>query len=128
MKDELLNALNDEELKIYASAVGCDVKKGDSKGQIIEKIKGHRERLATVEVMGLTLAIPYKRLQDKRVIDLFNQDYIDETEACECIHGMLGDEQWDRCIELITDEDGTIDYAGLTVIASKIFSVKLVKN
>lgn len=127
MKAEYLSEMSVQELDDYAVVLGIDVTAAKTKAAKIKLISESRERVAEVSVLGTTFAIHIKRLHDKRITDKVNTCKTD-ADYEKVAKMVLGDKQYARLVERVTDEDGTIDTDALGLAISTIFRSDKLKN
>ena len=123
MRKETLLALTGAEIDEYAAMLGIDTSKIKAKAAKVERIEKARQRTVDVEVLGLTVTVPIKRLHDKRITDRMNAGMLSDKQFEELMADILGEEQLARVFEHCTDEDGTID-----VEAAAMFYTSIVKS
>lgn len=127
MKAEYLSEMSVQELDDYAVVLGIDTAAAKTKAAKIKLISESRERIAEVSVLGTTFAIHIKRLHDKRITDKVNACKTD-ADYEKVAKMVLGDKQYARLVERVTDEDGTIDTDALGLAISTIFRSDKLKN
>lgn len=128
MKREILLSLSAGELDEYARALGFDATGAKSAKAKVELIESRRERVAEVEVLGIAVRIPVKRLHDKRITDRLNGGAASDEEFEGLMRDLLGDDQMDAIVEHVTDEDGTVDIDALGLILAKAVRSDELKN
>ena len=107
MKRSTLLRMTPEQLDGYARMLGFDVSGHETVEEKADAIEARRERVATIDVAGLSLTVPMKRLHDK---------------------SLIGDEQMDAIRVLVTDEDGTVDADGYLLVLNAINTSNELKN
>ena len=113
MNAEQLNRMGAAELRAYADIAGIDLAGACDASSMVAAIEGARNRTAHVRTLGLELAIPMKRLSDKRVADLLDKPDATDAEIAEAMALILGPEQMAAVEGACTDEDGTLDVYAL---------------
>ena len=108
MRHEVLMEMSLDDLDRYAKACGIDVTGEKTRERKVEVIEGRRGRTVDVNVLGLIVTVPKRRLHDQRVADLMRGTLTDE-DAATVMTLLLGEEQYDAVIDRCTDEDGTVD-------------------
>lgn len=120
--------MSPEQLDDYAHLLGLDVSGIATVGEKIEEIESRRERVATVDVAGLSLTVPIKRLHDKRLMDKYKGKVVTNSDL-ECfVADLLGDDQMQAVRELCTDEDGTVDAEGYLLVLGAVNGADELKN
>lgn len=110
MRHEVMMEMSLSELDLYAQACGIDVTGTPTKEGKVALIEERQGRVAEIHMFGLTLAVPVKRLHDKRVSDLFEDGRLhSDKDAATVMTLILGKEQYEKVIERCTDEDGIVD-------------------
>lgn len=127
MRREVLMEMSAADLDRYAAACGIDVSGESAQERKIEVIEERRGRTAEVNVLGMTLVIPKRRLHDQRVADILNKPLTDES-ATQAMVLLLGDEQYMALVEWCTDVDGVVDVEALGVAFTKLFGDAELKN
>lgn len=128
MRHTTLTLMSDEQLDAYARLLGFDVGGCGTKAEKIEEIESRRERVATVDVAGLAVTIPMKRLHDKRIIDRYGGVKLTNSGLESFIRDLVGDEQMGAIRDLCTDEDGTVDADGYLMVLNAINRSDELKN
>ena len=128
MKHEVLMQLSKDELDSYASLLGIDVTGKKTIAQKVSAIEKRRERSEDLDVLGMTIVIPMKRLDDKRVSDLANKQTLTDEEAMELLRLIIGEDQTGALMDRVTDEDGTVDNPALGLAISRILRSDELKN
>lgn len=128
MKHEVLMQLSKDELDSYASLLGIDVTGKKTVAQKVSAIEKRRERSEELDVLGMTIVIPMKRLDDKRVSDLANKRALNDEEAMELLRLIIGEDQTGALMDRVTDEDGTVDNPALGLAISRILRSDELKN
>ncbi len=120
--------MSPEQLDDYARLLGFDVSGCASKDEKVEEIESRRERVATIDVAGLSLTVPMKRLHDKRIMDKYKGGVKTNSRLEEFISDLLGEEQMQAVRDLCTDEDGTVDAEGYLMVLSAVNQSDELKN
>ena len=128
MKHETMMLMTDAQVDAYAALLGIDVDGCKTKAKKVEKREERRERVATVDVIGLHISIPIKRIHDKRLMDKYTGKAHTNMELESVIRDMVGDEQMEEIREVCTDEDGTVDADGYLVVLDAINRSDELKN
>lgn len=130
MKKEFLKLMSESELNEYATIIGAseEVAAAKSKSKKIDLIEKAREHEAVVDVIGLSLHIPKKRMYDKRISVLVNTSSPSDADLAEAMSLILGEEQMSLVIEACTDEDGVLDTAALALVYVRITTSDELKN
>lgn len=128
MRREVLEEMGEEEIDRYMRVLGVDAGAAKSKAAKIIRIERARERTAEIDVLGMTLAVPVKRLHDKRVTDRLNGQAATDEEMNEVMEALLGAEQRDAVLERCTDEDGTVDLEAYSLALATVVSSDELKN
>lgn len=116
------------ELDEYAQVLGIDVAGRKTVAQKVEAIEKRRERTAEIDVLGITLTVPVKRMHDKRVSDLAAKRPMTDADATQLLGLLIGDEQMAKLAERATDEDGTVDADAMGLAMARILSSDDLKN
>ena len=128
MKHETMMLMTDAQIDAYAGLLGIDVDGCKTKAEKVAKIEERRERVATVDVVGLHISIPIKRIHDKRLMEKYAGKAHTNEELESVIRDMVGDEQMEEIREAGTDEDGTVDADGYLVVLDAINRSDELKN
>lgn len=128
MKHSTMMLMSPEQLDDYARLLGFDVSGCVSKDEKVEEIESRRERVATIDVAGLSLTVPMKRLHDKRIMDKYKGGVKTNSRLEEFISDLLGEEQMQAVRDLCTDEDGTVDAEGYLMVLSAVNQSDELKN
>lgn len=128
MKREVLMEMSKSELDEYGKVLGVDVSGKRTVAQKADAIEKRRERVAEVEALGLTLAIPVKRMRDKRVTDLASKRPMTDADASELLGLLLGGEQMEALADRATDGDGTVDVDAMGLAMARILASDELKN
>lgn len=128
MKREVLMEMSKSELDEYGKVLGVDVSGKRTVAQKADAIEKRRERVAEVEALGLTLAIPVKRMRDKRVTDLASKRPMTDADASELLGLLLGGEQMEALADRATDGDGTVDIDAMGLAMARILASDELKN
>lgn len=128
MKHEVLMEMSKSELDEYAGVLGMDVTAKKTVAQKVAAIEDRRERVAEIDALGLTLAIPVKRTHDKRVTDLMGKRPMTDEDATDLLALLLGEAQMSALAERATDEDGTVDVDAMGLAMTRILASGELKN
>ena len=128
MKRSTLLRMTPEQLDGYARMLGFDVSGHETVEEKADAIEARRERVATIDVAGLSLTVPMKRLHDKRLIDKYKCGIKTNSDLESFIRDLVGDEQMDAIRVLVTDEDGTVDADGYLLVLNAINTSNELKN
>lgn len=128
MKRSTLLRMTPEQLDGYARMLGLDVSGHETVEEKADAIEARRERVATIDVAGLSLTVPMKRLHDKRLIDKYEGGVKTNSELEDFISDLLGEEQMQSLRDACTDEDGTVDADGYMVLLESINVAEELKN
>lgn len=128
MKRSTLLRMTPEQLDGYARMLGLDVSGHETVEEKADAIEARRERVATIDVAGLSLTVPMKRLHDKRLIDKYEDGVKTNSELEDFISDLLGEEQMQSLRDACTDEDGTVDADGYMVLLESINVAEELKN
>lgn len=128
MKREYLEEMGADELEGYARMLGIDFSQKRGAKARIDLIEQKRSRVAHIEVLGMGLDIPVKRLHDKNLTDMLNGEAVGDEEYFAMLEMLLGREQTAALVERCTDDDGTIDNEALGYAWSRIFTSDELKN
>ena len=120
--------MSKSELDEYANVIGIDVTGKKTVAQKVASIESARERVADIDVLGMSVAIPIKRMHDKRVSDLVGKKLMSDDDATELMRLMLGDDQMDSLVARATDDDGTVDIDAMGLAIARITSAEELKN
>ena len=128
MRHDVLMSMSKTELDSYAAVLGFDVSGKKTIPQKVAQIEKRRERTAEVEVLGLTVSIPIKRMHDKRVTDLMSKRPMTDQCATDLLVLLLGDDQMSQLINRATDDDGTVDVDAMGLAIARILGSEDLKN
>lgn len=131
MKHEYLLELDGRTLDTYAKMYDIDVSEAPTKAKKVELIEKRLAHVAHIDVLGLTVSIPIRRLNDTRVTSLVSRLGMPgmTNEQCdELLVLLVGKEQHDRIIERCTDEDGIIDQNAFALAITEIVTSDQLKN
>lgn len=126
MNPAAMAAMGREELERYARALGVKGPLPKGRKAAEAAIEAHRGRSASVSALGVELAVPMKRLADKRVSALLAEATDASTEAAMAL--ILGEEQMDALAAAATDEDGCVDVIALATAFAGILYADELKN
>lgn len=128
MRKETLESLSAADLDLYARAIGCDVSKAKTKAQKVAAIEKRHERTADVEVLGVTVTIPIKRVYSKQMDELLMEIRKDGNGVYKALETLLGDEQYQTVVDAATDEDGTVDAVAIGFALDRLMRSDELKN
>lgn len=128
MRRETMLEMSKSELDEYAKALGIDVSGKKTVAQKADEIEKRRGRCAEVDALGLTLAVPMKRMRDKRVTDLMGKRPMSDSDADELLSLLLGEEQLAKLVERATEEDGTVDVDAMGLAMARVITCEDLKN
>lgn len=128
MRREVLMEMSKSELDEYAKVIGVDVTGKKTVTQKVASIESARERVADIDVLGMSVAIPIKRMHDKRVSDLVAKKLMSDDDATELMSLLLGDDQMDSLVARATDDDGTVDVDAMGLAIARILGAEELKN
>lgn len=128
MKREVLLGMSKSELDDYAKMLGIDVTGKKTVEKKVAAIEERRERTADIDVLGLTVTVPIKRMHDKRVTDLASKRSMTDEDATELLALILGEEQLSKVVDRATDEDGTVDVDAMGLAMARILCSEELKN
>ncbi len=120
-------AMAPDELDEYASIIGLNTKGMDKVAEKVSAITSKRETTCEMVLLGAVFSIPVRNVHDKRFQDAISGIMSDE-KAETAARLVLGDEQWERLIQHVTDDDGVIDIDALGLAVSKIINNPELKN
>ncbi len=128
MNRDAMALMSAAELDEYGQILGIEMKPARTKAQKVALITSKRERTATVTALGLQLEVPMKALTDKRVSDILGKEGRTDEDIVRVMELMLGPDQMQAVADACTDEDGTVDAAGLAVAFSRLVLSDELKN
>ena len=128
MRKETLLSLTGDEIDEYAAVLGIDTTKLKAKAAKVERIEKARERVADIDVLGMTVAVPIKKLHDKRITDRMTSGAMSDRQLDGLMKDLLGEEQLQRVYEHCTDEDGTVDVEAIALVYTTIVKSDSLKN
>lgn len=128
MKREAMMEMSKSELDEYAQVLGIDVTGKKTVAQKVDAIEKRRERVAEIDALGITFAVPIKRMHDKRVTDLAAKRPMTDEDATELLALLIGDDQMAKLAERATDDDGTVDTDAMGFALARILSSDDLKN
>lgn len=128
MKRENLARMSAKEIDEYAKALGIRKLDGKSADDKIAALDRRLSRVATIDVLGLSLEVPVKALKDKRVSDLMEKPDPTDTDCETILRLIIGDEQFDQLVDACTEDDGYIDVAALGYAFTKVITSPQLKN
>ena len=117
-----------EQLDMYGKACGIDVTGKRTKAQKVALIEERRQRVAEIDVLGMTLAVPVRAMHDKRVTDLLDRGGLSEAEADALMTMLLGEDQYARLVERCPDEDGVVDVSAVGLAFATVIRSPELKN
>ena len=128
MRKEALLSLTGGEIDEYAALLGIDTTRLRAKAAKVERIEKARQRTADIEVLGLTLTVPIKKMHDKRITDRMSLGTLSDSQLDELMADLLGEGQMSKVYEHCTDDDGTIDVEAVALVYSTIMKADELKN
>lgn len=128
MRHEYLMEMSLAQLDQYGQACGIDVTGRKGKVAKVRLIEERQGRVAEVDVLGMTLVIPKRRLHDKRAADLVAGHALSDEEVVQAFRSLLGEEQYAAVIERCTDEDGIVDGDAFAVAFATVMTDPELKN
>lgn len=128
MRKETLLSLTGGEIDAYAEVLGIDTTKLKAKAAKVEKIEKARQRAVDIDVLGMTLTVPIKKMHDKRITDRMNSGRLDDRQLDALMADLLGEEQLAKVYEHCTDEDGTIDVEAVALVYTTLVKADELKN
>lgn len=128
MKRETLLKLSNKEIDAYAQTIGVDVSGCKTKALKADAIEKARARVADIQVMGITLHIPVKRLHNLNITTRLNGQITSDAELMDITKQIIGDEQMDKLYAACTDDDGTIDSEAVSLAIATIITSEELKN
>lgn len=128
MNKAYLERMNGSELDDYANVLGIDTTKLKTERAKINLIEKRRERVGTIDVLGVEISIPIKRLHDKKLVERAPKDDATDEEMLLFLQDLLGPEQLEKLEEACTDEDGTVDIDAFSYAVAKIITSSELKN
>lgn len=120
--------MSEAELDEYARVLG--VKLGKLRGQAakVDAICKRRERVARIDVLGITVEVPVRALHDKRVTDRLDGRPKSDAELESILRDIVGEGQMAAIEERCTDDDGLVDVEAYGLALTKIVTSKELKN
>lgn len=128
MRHEALMAMSETEIDGYARVIGIDVTGKKTVEEKVAEIEARRERTAEIDVLGVTLTVPIKRMRDKRVADIMAKRVMSDADANKLLDLVLGKEQVKKLVQQATDSDGTVDTDALGFAIATIVTSDALKN
>lgn len=128
MNREQMLRMSPAELDGYARAMGFSVRGAKTAEQKAALIEERRGRVAEVTLLGVTVAVPIKRLHDKRVTDLLAKGDRTDEETERVARMIVGDEQWEAVVAAATEDDGTVDNDALGYAIVALLTSRDLKN
>lgn len=128
MNREQMLRMSPAELDGYARAMGFSVRGAKTAEQKAALIEERRGRVAEVQLLGVTVAVPIKRLHDKRVTDLLAKGDRTDEETERVARMIVGDEQWEAVVAAATEDDGTVDNDALGYAIVALLTSRDLKN
>ncbi|MGN0034645.1 MAG: hypothetical protein ACI364_02830 [Coriobacteriales bacterium] len=110
MNTERLKAMSLTDIDGYARVLGLDTTGKKTKEAKVAAIEKARQRVAEVDVLGVTCTVPVRAVHDLGVgRTLRKGGRMTDAEAEELMERLLGDEQFAAVMEAATDDDGVVD-------------------
>lgn len=128
MNREHMLRMSPAELDAYARTMGFSVRGAKTAEQKAALIEERRGRVAEVQLLGVTVAVPIKRLHDKRVTDLLAKGDRTDDETERVARMIVGDEQWEAVVAAATEDDGTVDNDALGYAIVALLTSRDLKN
>lgn len=127
MNIEVLKSMSNSDLDEYGAALGLSMKVAKTHDDKVDYILRRREKVATVHALGLDVEIPVKRANDNRFAEMWQKAENDEEAEAAFIF-LIGEEQYKKLVDACTEEDGTVDKIGLSMIVGKVLTSDELKN
>lgn len=127
MKKEVLLSMGAEELDKYGSIIGVNVSDMPEVSDKVSAIMSARERTHEVRLLGALFHIPVRNIRDKRFQDALSNGFTDASVELAA-RLALGDEQWEKLVDRVTDNDGVVDVDALGMAIAQIISNPELKN
>lgn len=121
-------SMSERQLDAYALVLGIDVSGLATREEKVALIEERRERVADVDVLGMRVAIPVKRLHDKRLTDKLNGVAVSDEVLVAILEEIVGPDQMALIEERCTDEDGTVDTDAYALAIAEITNSDELKN
>lgn len=129
MRHEVLMEMSIEQIDQYAKVCGIDVTGKRTKEAKIALIEERRERVADIDVLGITIAVPVRNLHDKRVTDALGSKVpLTDEGASRLFVRLVGQEQYETLLERCTDDDGLVDVEALAIAFATVVHSPELKN
>lgn len=131
MKHEYLVELDAPALESYARLVDADVSKARTKAAKVEAIERKLAHVAHINVLGMTVDVPSKRLNDARVTSLvarMGQPGMTNEQCDQLMLLLLGREQHDAVVGRCTEDDGSIDQNAFALALQQVLTSDDLKN
>lgn len=127
MRRDVLMAMSADELDEYASIIGANVSGMESIGEKVSAIESKRERVHELTLLGALFVIPARSIRDKRFQDeVSSLGRGGDAEAAARL--ALGEEQWEKLVSHVTEDDGVVDIDALGMAVARILSSPELKN
>lgn len=108
MKREAMEAMSDSDLAMYAGRLGIDAG-GKERAALIDEIEARRAERAKLNLIGVDVEVPIRKMHDKKTLDLINSSPMTDLKADKVMLALLGKEQVAKIRAAATDEDGVVD-------------------
>lgn len=128
MRHEVLMEMSIEQIDQYAKVCGIDVTGKRTKEAKIALIEERRARVADIDVLGMTIAVPVRAMHDKLVVDLLNGGDLDDEQAARLLVALVGEDQYETLLDRCTDEDGVVDVEAVCLAFATIVRSPELKN
>ncbi len=128
MRESTLRSLSAEQLEEYAQAMGFTLRACKDKEDKIALIRRRRARSVTIEVLGLALDVEVRRFRSSRFSDAIKDRERTTDQLLGAFRDLLGDEQFDRLLDVCSDEDGETDDDALVCAFNAILRSDELKN
>lgn len=128
MRHEVLMEMSIEQIDQYAKVCGIDVTGKRTKEAKIALIEERRARVADIDVLGMTIAVPVRVMHDKLVVDLLNGGDLDDERAARLLVALVGEDQYETLLDRCTDEDGVVDVEAVCLAFATIVRSPELKN
>ena len=122
MRHDVLMDMSLSELDEYGKVCGIDVTGRKGKAAKVALIEERQGRVAEVDVLGVTLSIPKRRLHDKRIADMLQGHMLTDDETARAFVDLLGEEQHALVLARCTDEDGIVDVDAYGLAFAKVMT------
>lgn len=128
MNPEAMGRMSARELDAYARTMGFSVSASKTVEEKAAAIEQRRARHADIEVLGISMSVPIKRMHDKRVTDLLAKKDRTDADTEEMVRLVVGDDAWRGIVEAATEEDGTVDNDAIAYAIVAIITNRKLKN